>query len=216
MTKRTKSSSLLKKLFTLIELLVVIAIISILAAMLLPALSQAKYSAKLTFCSNTLKQNTIAVMTYANDANNYYPYRKSLLWDGGGASNLKGFEDDQDDRPMFKQYLPNLEQSFKCVLSPNPPAGYTLDNWDTSYATDSNKDLSGTYSMYFGGHLDKDGTDTPMLKVGDRFIHVKAGAEHEFNVVFSDLEWRSTSTFFHFGHNYKNALMIKEFYGRWC
>lgn len=202
--------------FTLIELLVVIAIIAILAAMLLPALSQARYAGKLTVCTNTLRQNTTAVMVYGASNDNTYPYRKSLLWDGGHASNLKGTADDQDDRPMFKQYLPNLDESFKCLLSPNPPTGYTLDNWDKSYSTHDDKDLSGTYAMYFGGHLYLDGTDTPMLKVGRTFKHDKAGAEHEFNVVFSDVEWRNGNKFFYFAHNYKNALMIKNGYDAWC
>jgi len=63
-----------RKGFTLIELLVVVAIIAILAALLLPALAQAREKARQATCMNNFKQLGMAVSLYINDNNEYIPY----------------------------------------------------------------------------------------------------------------------------------------------
>lgn len=57
----------MKKTFTLIELLVTIAIIAILAAMLLPALNQARTSARTSKCVSNMKQLGTADSLYIGD-----------------------------------------------------------------------------------------------------------------------------------------------------
>ncbi len=75
----------MKKNFTLIELLVVIAIIAILAAILLPALNQARARAQSANCTANLKQIGANSQFYANDFKDYFPIGQYVMSYNGQA-----------------------------------------------------------------------------------------------------------------------------------
>ena len=118
MNNQTKSSAETLA-FTLIELLVVIAIIAILAAMLLPALANAKDKAMRTTCVNNQKQMTIAMRMYADDNSDYMAFPN---WDGGAAYN--------------GQFVPGWAYTVTNGSIPDPgPGGAYENNQVAAYKT---------------------------------------------------------------------------------
>lgn len=126
----------MKKTFTLIELLVVIAIIAILAAMLLPALNQARTRAKSADCIARSKQLGYANIMYAGDNQDFIAY--STLG-SDGASQL--FANSKQSIPqLLEKYLGKTswrnggkneepDKLWECPLIPR----YSGTSWTTSF-----------------------------------------------------------------------------------
>ncbi|MFW5858307.1 MAG: type II secretion system protein [Planctomycetota bacterium] len=98
--------------FTLVELLVVIAIISVLAALLLPALEGALRVAERTACLGQMRQVAMATLFYVEDAGDDLPWVKSAaaLRDGNtqGTGSIPALRD---------QYLNGDGSLFRCAAA---------------------------------------------------------------------------------------------------
>jgi len=117
--------------FTLIELLVVIAIIAILAAMLLPALNQAKDTAKAITCMNQLKQCGLATYYYADGDDGRVPPMDST---SGGPTHAVPWLLSYYYAGVAQESLKGPSGSYDLVVCPTSSIAFPT-GWSFHYAS---------------------------------------------------------------------------------
>ena len=182
---------------SLIELLCVIAIIMLLAALLLPALGQAKARARRIQCIDHLHQAGVGFVSFANDHNGQFPM--AVPENAGGSLELarSGYLLHGDFYFSFRHFqaASNELVTPKLMVCPAdtrlPATSFaTLSNANLSYFIGLNADFALPTSILAGDRNLTNDYATPgsLLRLGQNFALRWTEELHRFkgNLLFSD------------------------------
>lgn len=121
--------------FTLIELLMVISIISILAALLLPALSRARQMANRAHCMNNLRQFGLVFMLFAGENKDSLPPGKPNKWWGATTRNPNAFPLLERNNLIFDAAVlyPDYMTDFETLICRSAQTKFTEQQIDRFY-----------------------------------------------------------------------------------
>lgn len=172
-TQRRATAKATRGYFTLIELLVVIAIIEILASLLLPALSRARFSAKSVACLSKQSQWGKMLMLHVSD-------NDGRFYEQGTPNNHSIHDVNESFEPTFMEYGAGNVSWFFC---PFRDEQYSNATWLEGLS-------SAVDHMGYGYWVDRPGVSTRTQGYG---AVANVSANRADDMLWSDNVWMSTT-----------------------